>query len=81
MAQIMAQIMAQVMADAFEVTVLRGAPRGARQVRGATVVALDERGDESHEGCNHENVHGRNSALEMILPRVAGLPMSVEFLP
>lgn len=71
----------EVMADALEVTVCRGTPGGMRQEGCATVVALDESDDDGDEGCEEENVHGRNSALDVIPPRVAGLPMFVEFLP
>jgi hypothetical protein len=71
----------QVVAHALEVPVVQGTPRGSRQEGGATVVALDESDDDGDEGCEKENVHGRNSALELILPRVAGPPLFVEFLP
>jgi hypothetical protein len=45
------------------------------------VVALEESDDGGDEGYEEENVHGRKSALAVIPPRVAELPMSIDFLP
>jgi hypothetical protein len=70
----------QVVPDSLEVSVDHGAPRCVREVV-ASVVALDKRDDGCDEGCEVEDVHGKNRAPMNILPRVAELPNSIDFLP
>ncbi len=67
--------------DPLEVAVDRRSGRDVGEAGVTAMVALDERDHRSDEGCEEEDVHGRNYAPMDNAPRVAELPMFIEFLP